>query len=115
MKDFYDVWMLARTTEFDGRRLSAAIQQTFERRQTALPESAPFHLSDIWAADERTSELWRAFLDRNTLADTAPTFDDVVAHLRDFLTPPTSALRADNHFALHWPAGGPWLARPSES
>ena len=38
MKDFYDLWTLARQFEFDGQVLSEAIRATFDRRQTPLPE-----------------------------------------------------------------------------
>jgi hypothetical protein len=41
MKDFYDLWTLARQFEFSGPVLSAAIRATFERRQTPLPEQLP--------------------------------------------------------------------------
>ena len=34
MKDFYDVWTLARQFEFDGTGLCAALPVTFQRRQT---------------------------------------------------------------------------------
>ncbi len=47
MKDFYDVWFLARTFTFEGASLRAAIVGTFARRQaTWSPES----LSDLLAA-----------------------------------------------------------------
>ena len=41
MKDFYDVWTLARQFDFDGKGLSTAIRATFQRRQTALPTTTP--------------------------------------------------------------------------
>ncbi len=40
LKDFYDVWSLATSFDFDGDRLSAAVQATFARRGTPLPTSA---------------------------------------------------------------------------
>jgi hypothetical protein len=40
MKDFHDIWVLARNLEFGGERLSEAIRNTFERRKTDLPKSA---------------------------------------------------------------------------
>lgn len=36
MKDFYDVFVLLETQEFDGAILQTAIQATFERRSTVL-------------------------------------------------------------------------------
>ncbi|HEY5704870.1 MAG TPA: nucleotidyl transferase AbiEii/AbiGii toxin family protein [Terrimicrobiaceae bacterium] len=37
MKDFYDLWFLSRTFEFDGPTLVGAIRATFNRRKTPLP------------------------------------------------------------------------------
>ena len=46
MKDFYDVWRLARQFEFDDSVLSEAIKQTFDNRGTEL---IPFgELSALW-------------------------------------------------------------------
>jgi hypothetical protein len=45
MKDFYDVWTLAREFEFKGPSLCAAIRATFERRQTPLPATTPLALT----------------------------------------------------------------------
>jgi hypothetical protein len=33
LKDFYDLWLISRTFEFDGAVLSGAVQRTFERRE----------------------------------------------------------------------------------
>ena len=45
MRDFYDVWSMARRFEFDGGTLSASIRATFERRKTRVPEDAPVALT----------------------------------------------------------------------
>ena len=39
MKDFYDVWTLARHFAFSGPVLCAAMRATFERRKTVLPST----------------------------------------------------------------------------
>lgn len=39
MKDFFDIWMLARTGEFQGSELSRAVERTFHRRGTTLATS----------------------------------------------------------------------------
>jgi predicted nucleotidyltransferase component of viral defense system len=44
MKDFYDLWVLARRFGFESSILAAAIQATFETRRTALPKSSPLAL-----------------------------------------------------------------------
>ena len=40
MKDFYDLWALARHLEFDGDMLANAIRNTFDRRKTVLPTAS---------------------------------------------------------------------------
>jgi len=39
MKDFFDHWLLSVLFEFDDAVLARAIQATFERRRTQLPET----------------------------------------------------------------------------
>ncbi len=41
MKDFYDVWVLAKSYDFNGDRLVRAIAATFDRRGTPLPDALP--------------------------------------------------------------------------
>jgi predicted nucleotidyltransferase component of viral defense system len=36
MKDFYDIWFLARTFPFEGKALGGALRATFQRRKTRL-------------------------------------------------------------------------------
>lgn len=42
MKDFFDVWFLARGFAFDGRLLSEAMRRTFERTLAVLVEQEPW-------------------------------------------------------------------------
>jgi len=41
LKDFFDVWTLARHFSFDGGTLSVAVRTTFERRGTPIARSTP--------------------------------------------------------------------------
>jgi predicted nucleotidyltransferase component of viral defense system len=110
MKDFYDLWMLARTMRFDGATLTAAIGATFARRGTALPHGTPVGLTAEWAAEDRVVGYWLGFVGRNDIPGEAPLLTAVVALLRGFLQPPTAALLAGESFVMQWPAGGPWTA-----
>jgi predicted nucleotidyltransferase component of viral defense system len=109
MKDFYDLWMLARTMSFDGETLSAALRETFLRRGTPLPEETPVGLTPAWSTEDRVAGFWLGFLERSDVPDTTPALDVVAATLRSFLLPPTAALRAGTPFTMRWPAGGPWV------
>jgi hypothetical protein len=42
MKDFYDVWMLIMTYDFNLELIAQAIAATFARRQTVISELAAF-------------------------------------------------------------------------
>jgi len=106
MKDFFDLWILSRYTEFDGDTLRRAIRATFVRRKTTLPTEIPFGLTDEFARDTYKQTQWQAFLGKNSLE--ALELEVIVAAIRDFLLPPVAAAKADIYFPKRWPAGGPW-------
>ncbi|MBB4212183.1 putative nucleotidyltransferase component of viral defense system [Rhodothalassium salexigens DSM 2132] len=86
MKDFYDLWLMSETFEFDGALLLEAVRTTFERRRTALPAEPPAGLQDEFASDPDRTSMWLAFLKRAEMKS-APDFDRVIVRLRDFLMP----------------------------
>ena len=86
MKDFHDVWFLARRFEFDRTILRQAIEATFARRQTNLAPS-PEPLTDVIANDPTKQVQWAAFLRRNGLTSAPSQFNEVVSELRRFLEP----------------------------
>lgn len=112
MKDFFDVWTLAREFEFDGSLLARAIAATFERRRTAIPQAVPMALTAEFATDRTKATQWRAFLNRSKLAPQNSDFREVIELLRAFLMPPTEALASGSDFPAHWPPAGPWLTIP---
>jgi hypothetical protein len=108
LKDFYDVWALSGALGFDGPTLGAAIRATFERRQTALPESRPIALTPSFYAAPIKQAQWRAYLKKNRVADPMPRFDDVAETIADFLMPLIAALNNHENAFGQWPPGGPW-------
>jgi hypothetical protein len=104
MKDFFDLWVLARDYDFDGATLSAALAATFARRQTALPEEAPLALTPAFAVAKEGQ--WRAFARRIALAP--PPLATLLMELERFLMPPSRAVALGAPFARRWPSGGPW-------
>jgi hypothetical protein len=102
IKDFYDLWVLARDFSFDGRMLSEAIAATFTRRRTALPDETPVALTDeFWQAGNK----WGAFLSKNKLPAEGAALEGVLDLLRRFLLPPASALRFGSPFRAAWDRG----------
>lgn len=85
MKDFYDIWMLARTHTFDGERLARAVAATFKRRNTDIPIEAPDALTTGFAEDQGKQQQWEAFV-RGVEAE-APPLADTIAELAEFLMP----------------------------
>lgn len=108
MKDFYDLWILARGFSFSGDLLSRAIAATFARRGTAGPGGDPDGLTPAFHADAGKQRQWNAFLDRTSLAAETPDLPAVAGLLRGFLLPPLHALSERVSFGGEWPAGGPW-------
>lgn len=108
MKDFHDIWTLARNLEFDGERLSEAIRRTFERRKTKLLESAPTAFTAEFYEDKAKQTQWQAFLNKGLATKETLSLANVTKVLHGFLTPPTEALISGKAFQMRWPLGGPW-------
>jgi predicted nucleotidyltransferase component of viral defense system len=85
MKDFYDVWILSRSFDFEDDRLARAIAATFARRGTAIPVEPPDALSPAFAADEQKQRQWRAFTE--DVAENSGELAQVVKDLAAFLMP----------------------------
>lgn len=91
MKDFYDVWILTRTSAFERERLAAAIAATFARRATPLPVDPPDALTPDFAADPAKQALWRAFV--TDLATDPGDLATVIRDLAAFLMPAAADAR----------------------
>lgn len=110
MKDFYDLWLLARSLSFDGRDLAKAIGATFARRKTRIPDDLPA-LIDSLAADPQKQSQWAGFLKRNNLKDAPADFPSLLAQIGTFLIPVTTACAKDRPFHRQWNPPGPWKER----
>jgi len=107
MKDFYDIWTIARMFGFDGIILQTAIQRTFERRNTAIPPDRPLALTEEFATDRQKQQQWKAFLNRTGLK-VGEELAGVTAFIAAFVLPPLKALNHGAPFNETWPAGGTW-------
>ncbi|MCB9737701.1 MAG: nucleotidyl transferase AbiEii/AbiGii toxin family protein [Deltaproteobacteria bacterium] len=108
MKDFYDIWVLARDNAFDGAVLAEAVRRTFERRGSPLPTSPPVALTTEFSSDSAKVVQWRAFVRRGRLVAGEPALDEVVASLARFLLPVLGLGEARVTGQRRWPPGGPW-------
>jgi hypothetical protein len=112
MKDFFDLWVLARSFGFGGAVLADAIRATFARRKTPVPAVPPLALTAEFGADAAKVKQWQAFLKKGKLDAGGVTLVEVCEFLAGFLMPPAQALAGGTKFAQAWPAGGPWAAAP---
>ena len=92
MKDYYDLWALSQSFDFDQRRLAEAILATFSRRKTPIPEVLPDGLTEAFAIDPQKQQQWQAFI-RDVNLDPGP-LDAVVSVLADFLMPASGLARS---------------------
>jgi predicted nucleotidyltransferase component of viral defense system len=108
LKDYYDLWMLAETFEFDGELLVRAVSATFRRRGRSLPPLIPDGLTTSFFLDEDRPRLWRAFLDRTGITGAPQAFPEIGVALRAFLTPVFDAATGRQALIKRW-RDGAWL------
>ena len=107
MKDFFDVWLLANTSDFSGADLSAAILATFRKRGMELTD-VPQVFEDDFLLDPSKQSQWAGFLKRMRPSEAPSTFSDAVTSIRVFLQPVHEALRSGDSFKKTWKHPGPW-------
>jgi hypothetical protein len=105
LKDYYDLWLIADTFELYRAPLAAAVRQTFERRETALPQEKPTGLSEAYV--DTWGDQWRTFLNRDRMAAAPEQLATVVADLERFVLP----LIEDAEGDWRWKPGTGWIQR----
>jgi hypothetical protein len=103
MKDFFDVYVLARSRDFDEELLTKAVARTFERRKTAIP-AQPFALTPDFYFDASKQAQWRAFLTKSGV-ETPAVFNEVGNVLRAFVSPVLSSARGGVTRKRRWRRG----------
>ena len=114
MKDFFDIWLLAKTGQFRRSELSHAIEQTFPNRGTALI-CDPICFTEEFAMSPAKVAQWVAFLRRNRFTNAPNSFLDVVNFLAEFLRPIGICLVERQHENFIWDAGDLCEAREFSS
>jgi predicted nucleotidyltransferase component of viral defense system len=107
LKDYYDIYLLAKECDFDGSLLAKAFVATFAHRNTDIPADIPSALSDDFINLNR--DEWLNFLKNTSYQDDAiKEFSEVVEFLKMFLTPPMQAAAKGKDYDRYWKAGGSW-------
>ena len=112
LKDYYDVWMLSRAKEFDGRALRAAFAATFERRGTRVPTGTPDGLGPQFTEDPASRRGWQTFRSKLVSAGIEGPEDlgELVAEIAAFVMPPLAAVAEGEEFNQVWTEELGWRA-----
>ena len=106
MKDFYDIYYLARTFDFDGARLQTAIFETLQRRGTPYDKDS-FKRIIALADDVDIQKRWKYFL-KNIKDDTLE-FSVVIDKIRTFLEPVFDAIVNEDEWQKQWKCDLNWI------
>jgi predicted nucleotidyltransferase component of viral defense system len=108
MKDFYDIWFMATTWDFDLAALRTAILASFERRKVAIPKEVPFALTGEFLEDPQKKQQWNAFVSRLYPGSKAPSLEAVGALLRALILPCIDVSAAPGSTTRHWTPSFQW-------
>lgn len=109
MKDFYDVWLLARQFAFDGALLGKAIAATFAHRETAI-DLAPIAFTSEFTEQGSTLAQWAAFRKKLPNNECPARLSEVAPFLSAFLLPISRACVEGRRLDQRWRPGGPWTS-----
>jgi predicted nucleotidyltransferase component of viral defense system len=99
MKDFYDIYYLSRTFDFEGAKLQAAIFETLQRRGTPYDRDS-FKRVVALADDVDMQKRWKFFL--KTIKDNTLEFAAVIAEIQTFLEPVFDAIVNEDEWQKTW-------------
>ena len=99
MKDFYDIYYLSMTFNFDGERLQSAIFSTLQRRGTPYDRDSFKRVVSL-ADDEDMQMRWKYFL--KTIKDDTLEFSFVISEIQTFLEPVFDAIINEVEWKKVW-------------
>lgn len=99
MKDFFDIYYLALTFDFDGQKLQKAISETLKNRGTAFDANSFVRIAEL-EEDADMQIKWRYFL-KNIKTDTLE-FKTVISGIKMFLEPVYDAMLTEKAFKKQW-------------
>jgi predicted nucleotidyltransferase component of viral defense system len=107
MKDFFDIWLLANASDFEGADLQASVSATFRRRGTPFLEEPQVFTSEF-VLDPTKQAQWTAFIKHMRPTEAPAKFSRAVATIREFLAPLHAATTKNISFPAKWKHPGPW-------
>ena len=98
-KDFYDIYMLALSCDFEGAELVEAVRETFEHRGTGFVEI--FAFTDDFIASDIHQKRWKSFLNKKKAMKNVQLID-VIALLRALLLPVVESIISGENYTAFW-------------
>ena len=87
LKDYFDIWALCGSFQYDLELLMTAMVRTFKRNGLEMPVEWPVGLADKFSENPMKISQWRAFL-RKTMPLAKPqSLTDAIARIKIFLEP----------------------------
>ncbi len=108
MKDFYDIYYLSKTFDFDGIKLQMAIMKTLQRRGTFY-NTESFNRIIALADDEDMLKRWRHFL--KTIKDDTLGFSFVILEIKKILEPVFDAIVNEKEWKKYWKCNLNWIKK----
>lgn len=105
MKDFYDIYYLARTFDFEGAKLRVAIFETLKKRETPYDRDS-FKRILALSEDEDMQKRWRYFL--KNIKDGSLEFAVVIKEMQKFLEPVFDAIVDEEEWKKNWTFKQKW-------
>lgn len=99
MKDFYDIYYLSRTFDFDGLKLQTAIRKTLQNRGTSYERNSFARITSL-VEDADVQVKWRYFL--RSLGNPNIDFQTVIRGIQSLLEPVWNAFWEETDFQMKW-------------
>ncbi|HCX63843.1 MAG TPA: nucleotidyltransferase [Eubacteriaceae bacterium] len=99
MKDFYDIYYIATSFDFEGRKIQEALFETFSNRKTLIEQDSVQILERL-VANNAIINRWAIFC-RKVLKYELK-MDEVIKLIISFLDPPYQAMIKENEFMKNW-------------
>lgn len=106
MKDFYDIYYLSKTFDFDGLKLQEAIFRTLNVRNTYFDKDTFKHIDKL-KNNERMNNQWKRFLENFNITELS--FFVVIGTINDFLEPVLASIISDSKWDFRWNSEIGWI------
>ena len=104
LKDFFDLWLLSESFDFDFLILQTAVCETFRRRKTQIPDEIPVCLTEDFYSDPQKQSQWNAFIRRINPEKAPASLKEAVLRIVLFLRP----FIVKDHVPAIWKAASFW-------